>query len=82
MSGIPVVASAVEGIVDAVRDGETGFLLPADSPKAWVDKIFELSQWDHDTRLVFADKAQAVIQRVYNWERVARETAAVYRSNH
>lgn len=40
--GTPVVAAALEGILDAVEDGETGILLPAEDAAAWVDRIKDL----------------------------------------
>lgn len=39
MRDTPVVAAALEGLQDAVIDGETGWLLPAEEPQAWVDHI-------------------------------------------
>ena len=39
MRGAPVVAAALEGIVDAVLDGETGMLLPPEDADAWVARL-------------------------------------------
>lgn len=40
--GTPVVASAADGIIEVVADGETGFLVPPDDPAAFADKIGRL----------------------------------------
>ena len=39
MRGTPVVAAALEGIVDAVLDGLTGVLLPPEDADAWVARL-------------------------------------------
>jgi glycosyltransferase involved in cell wall biosynthesis len=43
LRGTPVVASALEGINDAVIDGETGFLLAPEDPDAWARRLRELT---------------------------------------
>lgn len=74
-----LLASGIEGIVDAVADGETGFLLPAEDRKAWADRIAEVSRWTPEARDEFVRKARAVIADRYSWSRVARETLSVCR---
>ena len=41
-AGRPVVATNVGGTAEAVRDGETGFLVPARNPEAMAQRIVEL----------------------------------------
>lgn len=41
-AGLPVVASAVEGLAEIVRDGETGYLVPAADPARLALKIGQL----------------------------------------
>jgi phosphatidylinositol alpha-1,6-mannosyltransferase len=43
MRGTPVVAAALEGILDAVVDGRTGTLLPSADVDAWVTAVTELT---------------------------------------
>jgi glycosyltransferase involved in cell wall biosynthesis len=38
----PVVATAVNGCLDAVVDGETGFLVPLGEPVAWAQRVLDL----------------------------------------
>jgi len=42
--GLPVVATRVGGLVDIVRDGETGILIPPDEPAAIARAITRLAQ--------------------------------------
>lgn len=41
--GVPVIASAVGGIPEQIRDGETGWLVPAGDERALADRLAELS---------------------------------------
>lgn len=41
-SGLPVLVSDVGGPKEVVDDGRTGFVLPADRPDLWVDRIVSL----------------------------------------
>lgn len=43
LAGLPVVASDIGGIRDAVRDGETGLLVPAGTPAAIADAVLRLA---------------------------------------
>ena len=40
--GLPALVSNVGGPNEIVRDGETGYVLPVETPQLWVDKISEL----------------------------------------
>lgn len=74
-----LVASGIEGIVDAVVDGETGFLLPALDAHAWATKISEISQWTPEARDAFIRRAKEVIAARYSWAHVAHDTFGSYR---
>lgn len=76
--GIPLIASAIEGISDAIQDGVTGFLLPPDSPKAWAEKIEDLFLWSNEKRSEFAHSARRCLEQHYTWRRVATDTYDTY----
>ncbi|MBV9381987.1 MAG: glycosyltransferase [Streptosporangiaceae bacterium] len=77
--GTPVVASAVGGQVDAVVDGTTGILVPPGRPALLASKIRQLLA--HPMLLEAYSVAAADRARSrYSWDRIARETAAVYDS--
>lgn len=71
-------AAGLDGIIDAVRDGETGFLLPPGDPVAWAGKIEELSRWSVSDRAAFVEGARAIVEREYSWHQTADKTLAVY----
>lgn len=77
-AGGVVLASHHGGLREAVRDGETGFLLPPEEAEAWVDAILRVRNWSPEDRAAFTDKASSVASRFYNWDRVAADTAAIY----
>lgn len=76
-----VLAAASGGLIDAVIDGETGFLLPPGDAPAWACKISEILRWSDARRAEFLARSQAEARRHFTWARVARETAAAYCNN-
>ncbi|MGN6093161.1 MAG: glycosyltransferase family 4 protein [Luteibacter jiangsuensis] len=73
-----LLASGIEGIVDAVVDGVTGYLLPAGDAAAWAAKIAELISWPLEKRRSFIQNAQATIASRYSWSVVAERTLEAY----
>jgi glycosyltransferase involved in cell wall biosynthesis len=45
-AGVPVVTSPAAGTTEAVKDGVTGVVLPADHPEAWVAVLRRISTDD------------------------------------
>lgn len=73
-----VLASRTGGLVDAVRDGETGMLLPAGDAQAWAAAIESVFAWSPQQRERFVATATERARTYYAWPRVARETAVHY----
>jgi starch synthase len=81
--GTPVVASAVGGIPEVVRDGETGLLVPYDEqdPDAFEASLAEalnsvLADPSAAERMGEAGRERA--QREFGWDAIARRTVFVY----
>ena len=72
--GAVVLASDLDGIPDAVHDGETGFLLPAADATKWAGKIVEISEWPRSGRAKFIEGSREHVRAFYSWSRTARET--------
>jgi glycosyltransferase involved in cell wall biosynthesis len=76
-SGVPVIASAVGGMLDTVEDGGTGLLVPPDDAPALAAAARRLLDDDRlRAALGHAGRRRAV--RGYTWGRVAADTEAVY----
>ncbi len=75
--GSLLVASAVEGIVDAVIDGKTGFLAKGGDADSWVEIVSKLLAWSPTERARFLDDAREIIVTRYSWDGVARQTLAL-----
>lgn len=72
-SGLPVLAGDSGGVRSAVRDGETGVVLPPDIVGAWVDAISDLLRDDNHREAIGAAGRKAVVGH-FNWDRVAKDT--------
>ena len=77
-AGGVVLASATGGIRSAVKDGVTGFLVEPENAENWSAKILEISNWSHAKRNAFIDLSVKETREHFSWDRVARETEAVY----
>jgi glycosyltransferase involved in cell wall biosynthesis len=73
--GTPVVASRSPGLVESVRDGETGILVPHGNVRALADAIADLLT-DRPRRLAMAGAALRWAHE-FTWERCYRESRAV-----
>jgi D-inositol-3-phosphate glycosyltransferase len=76
--GTPVVASETGGLVFLVRDGETGFHVPAGDAPALADRLRRLLL-DEDLRQRMGHRAADYAQS-YAWPLVADQIIALYES--
>lgn len=74
-SGLPIVAHAINGTEELVRDGENGWLVPVGAD-ALREKI-ELLR-DDSARLARMSAAAVESTRRYGWDRIADEQLAVF----
>ncbi len=65
--GLPVVASRLEGLAEAITDGENGRLVTPQDPDSFRDAILSLSEND-DARREFGRHAQAFTREHYRWD--------------
>jgi phosphatidyl-myo-inositol dimannoside synthase len=72
-SGLPVVAGDSGGVRSAVRDGETGMVLPPVDVEAWSRTLAELLR-DPARRQSLGSAGRAAVESFYNWGRVAHDT--------
>jgi len=74
--GTPVVATDVGDLRNIIRDGQTGFVLPDNSPAGLAARMGEVLSWPVDRSRV--DIIHASIA-AYAWPRVARQIVAEFR---
>lgn len=72
MHNLPVVASAIEGIPAAVRDGITGLLVEAESPDGFAKAIGAVQKWDAGT-----NKIRRAVTAVYGWDKTYAAIALI-----
>jgi len=77
-SGVPLVASSLEGLREAVQHGKTGFLVEPLNADKWAAQVSEVLQWDSQQRSQHAQLAWQTVDSEYSWHQVALATRAVY----
>ena len=77
-SGLPVIASRSGGIPEAVREGETGFLVDPDDPAAVAAVAIRLLG-DDGLRRRMGAAGRAAVETHYNWDRVAADLIRIDR---
>jgi phosphatidyl-myo-inositol dimannoside synthase len=75
-SGLPVVGGNSGGVPDAVRDGETGFLVPPEDPAALAAAVNRLLG-DADLARRIGAAGRRAAETHYNWDRVVRDLRAI-----
>jgi len=76
--GTPVIASQVGGLAYLVRDGITGYHVPAEDHDALCEKL-SLLLGDDNLRMKMARSA-AIYAEKYDWDRIVRKIIGVYHS--
>lgn len=75
--GLPVVASDVGGIAEAVRNMETGIIIPQKDPQALSEALLELLA-DRERAVAMGQRGRKRAEKHFTRERMARETMEIY----
>ncbi len=75
-SGVPVLASAIQGFSQVISDGEDGKLVPTGDAEAWAAALDDILG-DEETRRRFAGNGLRTSQR-YDWARIVERVLDVY----
>lgn len=75
--GVPVVASAVGGMIDTVVDDVTGVHVPPRDPERLADVLRALLD-DPERRTAYGRAGVERARRLYDWRRIAAATLDVY----
>lgn len=75
----PVVISDIGGFTETITDGDQGYLCPPEDEMCFADRITKILQNE-----ILADEMSESMSKLtegqYNWDRIAKETVAVYES--
>jgi glycosyltransferase involved in cell wall biosynthesis len=77
-AGLPVVASAVGGVAESVRDGVNGFLIPREDVEGLRQRLGQLLI-DPDLRARMGRSGREQYERHFTLDHTVRKTLAVYR---
>lgn len=69
-AGIPVIATPVGGIVDFLKDGETGLLCEVKNPRSIAQKVEKLIK-DKESRDYIVKNASQMVKEKYDWDLIA-----------
>ena len=69
--GLPVVACDLEGLKDAIKDGQNGFLVGHCDTDGYVRKINELLS-DDNYRKEFGKKARKFVIENFSWDKISK----------
>jgi len=72
-SGVPIIAGDSGGVRSAVRDGESGVIVPPQDVNAVVEAL-RLYISDPAKRTSTGKTGRSLVETYYNWNRVARDT--------
>ena len=76
--GTPVIASAVDGLKDAIVDSKNGYQVPPEDTTTWVNKIQTLLASSNDLRQ-FGEQAKRFTMEHFNWDKMVRSYHEVFR---
>ncbi len=79
MHGLVVIASDIEGLKDAIHDGQNGFLVAAGDADAYRRKIQDVLQ-NPEEKEAFGRRARDYVSKNHTWPLIARKYLDVMRS--
>jgi phosphatidylinositol alpha-1,6-mannosyltransferase len=81
VNGLPVLASAIEGITCAVIDGKNGFLVPPETEAVWIKKIHTLLS-DCNYLQEFGEQAKEYTIANYAWKKMVEGYITIFKKYH
>ena len=69
---LPVLASNMEGLKDAIKDGKNGFLVESENSEAYVEKINQLFA-QGSPREIYGQAVRDYVIENYQWEKIAQQ---------
>jgi glycosyltransferase involved in cell wall biosynthesis len=76
-AGVPVISTNVGGLAEMTENGKTGYIIAPGDPEAIADALGKCFKGDNYEKMSHNVRRAATEQ--FNWEKIAEQTAAVYR---
>jgi glycosyltransferase involved in cell wall biosynthesis len=78
--GLPVVATAVGGVPELIKQNETGYLVPPQEPESLANAMLEMMSRSTEQRLQMGEAARARVEAHYSLEVVVDRWESLIRS--
>lgn len=75
--GVPVVATEAGGTSEAIRDGETGWIVQSDRPEDLADRVVRVLEQEQ-VRAALGEAGRSLVRRRFSVERMIEKTLAAY----
>jgi glycosyltransferase involved in cell wall biosynthesis len=68
-----VIASNLEGLADAIKDGQNGFLVEPGNAEQWANKILSIFEAGPEFAEKFGASASRFVEENYSWEKISKK---------
>jgi glycosyltransferase involved in cell wall biosynthesis len=75
---IPVIATPVGGVVDFLKENETGYFCQPESPKSVVEAVQRVVSDPNKGKII--ESAYQMVQNKYNWDKIAKSMEILFNS--
>jgi glycosyltransferase involved in cell wall biosynthesis len=76
---LPTFGTNAGGIPDFLTDGETGFVLEAESPESIAKAVLRLLSLDAESREKILDRAERLVGEQYDWDLIAKNMETLFK---
>jgi len=76
-AGVPIIGTAVGGIPDFLKDGETGLFCGLNDPKNLAEKMMLILN-DENLRNKLVENGREMVEHKYSWDKIAEQMKRVY----
>lgn len=76
-AGLPVIATAVGGIPDFLKDTETGLFCEVNNPKSIAEKVKLLLE-NQELRIKIINNAKKMVEEKYDWNLIAKKMKVIF----
>jgi glycosyltransferase involved in cell wall biosynthesis len=78
---LPIIGTPVGGILDIIRDGETGLFAAVDNPSDCARKILRLLK-DREFGRSIAEKGRKMVGEKFSWDAISKNYEKIFRECH